>query len=57
MGSNLGISVPISFGLPLMVVGLALVIAAARVDSTLFWILGLAGMGLGLLLFSTGKTL
>jgi hypothetical protein len=49
--------VPISFGLPIIAVGLALVIAAARTDSTLFWILGGVGLVGGALLFATGKSL
>ena len=57
MGPKLGVSVPISFGLPILAVGLALVIAAARTGSTLFWILGGVGLLGGAMLFATGKSL
>lgn len=54
---DMNISVPISFGLPIMVVGLALVIAASNTGRGLFWVLGLGGMALGAILFATGKRL
>lgn len=56
-GPDLGVSVPISFGLPLGVVGLFLVITAASTGSTLFWILGGVLLIAGALLFASGKRL
>ena len=56
-GPGLNVSVPISFGLPLVVVGIALIAAAVNSGSIVFWITGLvAGVG-GVLLFATGKRL
>ena len=56
-GPGLNVSVPISFGLPLLVVGLALVVAAASSGRLLFWVLGgLLGLG-GAALFASGKRL
>jgi hypothetical protein len=56
-GPRLNISVPISFGLPLIVVGLALLVAAATTGRALYWVLGaLIGVG-GAALFATGKRL
>jgi hypothetical protein len=57
LGSELGISVPISFGLPLLAVGLVLVLAGIRVDSTAFWIGGAVCLALGFVLFTSGKRL
>jgi hypothetical protein len=51
------VSVPISFGLPLVVVGIALIAAAVTSGAVVFWITGvIAGVG-GILLFATGKRL
>lgn len=55
--SKKNVSVPISFGLPLLVVGGFLLLTASSTGSALFWILGGAGLGLGLILFASGKTL
>jgi hypothetical protein len=49
--------VPISFGLPLLAVGLVLVLAGIRVDSTAFWIGGAVCLALGFVLFTSGKRL
>lgn len=57
LGSELGISVPISFGLPLLAVGLVLVLAAIRVGSTAFWVGGAVCLALGFALFASGKRL
>lgn len=57
MGPRTNISVPISFGLPLIAVGLALLVAGVRTDRLLFWITGIAGLALGVGLFATGKRL
>jgi hypothetical protein len=56
-GPGLNVSVPISFGLPLVVVGIALIAAAVTSGAVVFWITGvIAGLG-GILLFATGKRL
>ena len=56
-GPGLNVSVPISFGLPLVVVGIALIAAAVTSGALVFWIAGLiAGVG-GILLFASGKRL
>jgi hypothetical protein len=56
-GPGLNVSVPISFGLPLVVVGVALIAAAAASGSVVFWIAGaVSGIG-GILLFASGKRL
>jgi hypothetical protein len=51
------ISVPISFGLPVLAVGLALVFAAVRTDRALFWVLGVLGLAVGTVLLTSGKRL
>lgn len=56
-GPRMNVSVPISFGLPLLAIGLALVFAALRTDRALFWILGALGVSLGALLLASGKRL
>jgi hypothetical protein len=56
-GPGLNVSVPISFGLPLVVVGIALIAAAVASDSPAFWIIGGAAMLAGILLFASGKRL
>ena len=56
-GPGLNVSVPISFGLPLIVVGIALVAAAATTGRLVFWITGGIALGGGVLLFATGKRL
>jgi hypothetical protein len=56
-GPGLNVSVPISFGLPLVVIGIALIAGAVASDSVLFWISGgIATVG-GVLLFASGKRL
>ena len=56
-GPGLNISVPISFGLPLVVVGLALLFAASTTGRTLYWILGGLIAAAGVALFASGKRL
>jgi hypothetical protein len=57
LGSSLNVSVPISIGLPLVIVGLVLVVAAIQTDRTVFWILGSAITVAGTLAFASGKRL
>ena len=56
-GPGLNVSVPISFGLPLVVVGIALIAAAVTTGDFIFWITGAVALGAGILLFATGKRL
>ncbi len=56
-GPGLNVSVPISFGLPLLVVGIALVAAAVTTGNIIFWIIGAIAGAAGVLLFATGKRL
>jgi hypothetical protein len=56
-GPGLNISVPISFGLPLIVVGIALLVAAINAGGLVFWITGGVALLGGLLLFASGKRL
>jgi hypothetical protein len=49
--------VPISFGLPLVVVGIALVAAAVTSGGVLFWVAGTVALALGVILFASGKRL
>jgi hypothetical protein len=56
-GPGLNVSVPISFGLPLVVVGIALIAAAFNSGSLVFWITGGVALGGGVLLFASGKRL
>jgi hypothetical protein len=56
-GPGLNVSVPISFGLPLVVVGIALVAAAFAAGSAILWVTGAIALGAGVLLFATGKRL
>ena len=56
-GSKLNVSVPISIGLPVIVIGLFLVITGATRDRLLFLILGGVIFVLGLALFASGKRL
>jgi hypothetical protein len=56
-GTRTGVSVPISIGLPLIVVGLALLVAAVNAGGTVFWISGALILGLGLALFASGRRL
>ena len=50
-------SVPISFGLPLIAVGLALIVVGINSDTALFWVAGAVVLAGGLGLFATGKRL
>ena len=56
-GPGLNVSVPISFGLPLIAVGVALIVAAAASGGLVFWIAGGVLTALGLLAFASGKRL
>ena len=56
-GSTLNVSVPISFGLPLIVIGLFLVVTAVTSGGVLFYALGGAAMLAGAALFASGKRL
>jgi hypothetical protein len=56
-GPGLNVSVPISFGLPLVVVGIALVAAAFASGRAVLWITGCAALLGGALLFASGKRL
>ncbi len=56
-GRSTGVSVPISIGLPLIAVGLALIVAAVNRGRTAYWISGAVILGVGLSLFATGKRL
>lgn len=56
-GPGLNVSVPISFGLPLVVVGVALIAAAASSGSLVFWITGAVAVAAGILLFASGRRL
>jgi hypothetical protein len=56
-GPGLNISVPISFGLPLLVIGGYLIFTAAKNGSVLFWALGGVSFAAGVLLFASGKRL
>ena len=56
-GTSLNVSVPISFGLPLVVVGIALIAAAATTGRTIFWITGAVAGVAGVVLFASGKRL
>ncbi|MGZ5312427.1 MAG: hypothetical protein ACXWZK_12060 [Solirubrobacterales bacterium] len=56
-GSKLNISVPISFGLPLMVVGLFLLITGVTAGSAFLIVLGAVALVAGALLFASGKRL
>jgi hypothetical protein len=56
-GPGLNVSVPISFGLPLVVVGIALIAAAFATGNAVLWITGAVGLAAGVLLFASGKRL
>jgi hypothetical protein len=55
-GPRTGVSVPVSIGLPLIVVGLALLLAATT-GRAIFWISGGVIMAVGVALFASGKRL
>ena len=56
-GPGLNVSVPISIGLPLVVVGIALIAAAATSGGVVFWVTGPVATVAGVLLFASGKRL
>jgi hypothetical protein len=56
-GSNLNVSVPISIGLPLVIVGLVMVAAGLQTDRTIFLVLGGVLTVVGGLAFASGKRL
>jgi hypothetical protein len=56
-GPGLNVSVPISFGLPLLVVGLFLCVTAVGTGRTALWIGGVVTAVAGALLFASGKRL
>jgi hypothetical protein len=56
-GPRLNVSVPTSIGLPLVVVGLVVLLAAVSTDRAVFWILGGVTAAVGVLLFASGKRL
>ena len=56
-GTRTGISVPISFGLPLIVVGLFLLVTGVTTGALFFWILGGLALAAGVALFASGKRL
>jgi hypothetical protein len=54
-GPGLNVSVPISFGLPLIAVGIALIVGAAASGSLVLWIAGGVCGALGLIAFASGR--
>ena len=54
-GPGLNVSIPISFGLPMVVVGIALIAAAVTSGGVLFWVAGAVALALGVILFASGK--
>ena len=56
-GPRLNVSVPISFGLPLIVVAIALVVGGLNSGSVVLWVAGAVTGVLGLVLFASGKRL
>jgi hypothetical protein len=56
-GPGLNVSVPISFGLPLVVVGIALIAAAVASGGVVLWVAGSVATAGGVLLFASGKRL
>ena len=56
-GPRTGVSVPVSLGLPLIVVGLALLLASTTTGRAVFWISGGVLMAVGVALFASGKRL
>jgi hypothetical protein len=56
-GPRLNVSVPISFGLPLIVVGLALLLAAYSSGRSVLLVAGIAALAVGLAAFASGKRL
>jgi hypothetical protein len=56
-GSKTGISVPISFGLPLIVVGLFLLVTGVTTGGIFLLVLGGVALVAGVILFASGKRL
>jgi hypothetical protein len=56
-GPRLGVSVPVSFGLPLLVVGLFVLIGALRADSQVLLLLAVVLTVGGVALLASGKRL
>jgi hypothetical protein len=56
-GPKMGISVPISMGLPLLVIGAFLIFTAITTDRIHFWVLGTVLMLAGAMLMASGKRL
>jgi hypothetical protein len=56
-GPGLNVSLPISFGLPLVVIGIALIAGAVASGSAVFWITGGIATVAGIVLFASGKRL
>jgi hypothetical protein len=56
-GPKMGVSVPISIGLPFLIVGAFIVFTAVATDRTYLFIGGGAAMVLGAVLMATGKRL
>ena len=56
-GPGLNVSVPISFGLPVVVVGIALLAAAFASGGVFLWVTGAVALAAGILLFASGKRL
>jgi hypothetical protein len=57
LGSSLNVSVPISIGLPLVIVGLVLIVTGIQTDEAVFLILGGVITVAGGLAFASGKRL
>lgn len=56
-GPRLGVSVPISIGLPLLIVGVFLTVTAASTDRVVLLVIGGVASVAGALLFASGKRL
>jgi hypothetical protein len=57
LGRSTGVSVPISFGLPLIAVGIALVVAGINSDRIGFLVAGVVVLVAGVASFGSGKRL
>ena len=56
-GPRLGVSVPVSFGLPLLIVGLFVLVIALRADSIALGVLAVVLAGAGAVFLASGKRL
>jgi hypothetical protein len=56
-GRKLGVSVPISIGLPLLIIGLFVLITAVTTGRPIWFLLGGVAFALGVLAFASGKRL